>query len=484
MLLAEYGVEYVEDPKTGKRIPSCHRTHVQSILNTVNYDLARKYADAESRLLYQDEAEAIDHIQKKIISISTKEEPYDVFLCYKESEDDTGERTKDSVLAFDLYEALTQKGIRVFFSRITLEDKLGQDYEPYIYSALRSARVMLLVTTSTEHAEAVWVKNEWKRFLSFMEEGEDKTLIPVYQDMSPYELPSELTKYQGQDLAKVGATQDLIHAVEKVLGRKQAESKINSTQLNELIADKQKREKQAVRSKRIIGAIVVTIIALLLDVISLFNVFTNGHWNFSAVQLLERYHDIAFTFTIVTGIALLIDLITLIYCAVKGYSRKLSEIGFAVGFIVLSGAILYMAQNGFYMTRIIVPYIANVLWLLLLSVFAFRQHEKKRGTTTLAVIGICSLVVLVSSVGQVAELENRRNPAAEQIKITADFINLMEEPDNEANMLVEIYKNQYYDVLSTQEVDDDTWYEIETDRIYRLEVRSVGFCGYDSVIAK
>ncbi len=53
---------------------------------------------------------------------------YDIFICYKET-DDLGERTIDSVIAQDVYSALTDKGYKVFFSRISLEDKLGQEYE-------------------------------------------------------------------------------------------------------------------------------------------------------------------------------------------------------------------------------------------------------------------------------------------------------------------------------------------------------------------
>ena len=41
-----------------------------------------------------------------------------------------GARRQDSVLAQDIYDALTDKGFKVFFSRITLEDKLGKQYEP------------------------------------------------------------------------------------------------------------------------------------------------------------------------------------------------------------------------------------------------------------------------------------------------------------------------------------------------------------------
>ncbi len=47
-----------------------------------------------------------------------------VSICYKET-DDCGERTEDSVLAQDIYDALTGKGRNVFFSRISLEDRLA-----------------------------------------------------------------------------------------------------------------------------------------------------------------------------------------------------------------------------------------------------------------------------------------------------------------------------------------------------------------------
>ena len=72
MLLSEYGVEYVEDPVTKKRIPTCHRTLVKSIKTATDFELACKYADVENRLMYQDEADVIEEIQKKILSISSK----------------------------------------------------------------------------------------------------------------------------------------------------------------------------------------------------------------------------------------------------------------------------------------------------------------------------------------------------------------------------------------------------------------------------
>lgn len=262
LILSEYGVEYVVDPKTQKRVPTCHRTQTKLIKSSSNYENAIKYADSESRFIYEDEATKIDNIQKKILTISYKEEPYDVFICYKES-DTNGERTDDSVLAQNIYDELEQKGIKTFFARISLEDKLGKDYEPYIFSALNSAKVMLVVATCNEHCEAVWVRNEWSRYLSFMEEG-DKTLIPVFKTMSPYELPDELSKFQAQDMEKVGAIQDLVRGVQKLLGQTKTEK--DNAALNELLAEKIKREEKQKKSKKIIkrvaiGAILSALVA-------------------------------------------------------------------------------------------------------------------------------------------------------------------------------------------------------------------------------
>ena len=218
MLLSEYGVEYVDDPKTGKKVPTCHRTLTRSVMGNTNYKAACQHADAESRIVYEEEAEVLDALQKRVLNASAKEEPYDVFICYKES-NGNGNRTPDSVLAQDIYDALTAKNLRVFFSRISLEDKLGQDYEPCIFAALNSAKVMLMVTTDSDHCNSVWVKNEWKRYLDFMKNDPSKALIPVYKDISPYALPDDFRRFQAQDMGKLGAMQDLVRGVEKLLGK-------------------------------------------------------------------------------------------------------------------------------------------------------------------------------------------------------------------------------------------------------------------------
>ncbi len=215
LVLCRYGIEYVEDPASHKRIPTVNRAQFTSVFDDDNYKSALQYADGYQRNIYEEEAKAINEIQKGILAISQKEEPFDVFICYKET-DNSGRRTPDSVLANDLYHQLTQEGFKVFFARITLEDKLGSAYEPYIFAALNSAKVMVVLGTKPEYFNAVWVKNEWSRYLSLIKNGAKKMLIPAYKDMDPYDLPEEFSHLQAQDMSKLGFMQDLIRGIKKI----------------------------------------------------------------------------------------------------------------------------------------------------------------------------------------------------------------------------------------------------------------------------
>ena len=217
LMLCKYGIEYVDDSATGKKIPTCHRSSFDNVLDDTNFEQACENTDAVARRVYRDEARQIEALRQAILQVSGKEEPYDVFISYKET-DEHGERTLDSVIAQDIYKELTNEGYRVFFSRISLEDKLGTEYEPYIFAALNSAKVMLVVGTDYENFDAVWVKNEWGRFLKLIAKGEKKTLIPVFKNMDAYDMPKEFAKLAAQDMGKVGAMQDLVRGVEKIVG--------------------------------------------------------------------------------------------------------------------------------------------------------------------------------------------------------------------------------------------------------------------------
>ena len=214
--LCRFGIEYVEDPATYEWLPTCHRASFDSFLEDVDYLAAVEHSDGITRRQYQKDAAKIAEVQRGILATSQNEQPFDVFLCYKETGED-GQRTRDSLMAQEIYYELTEQGYRVFFARITLEDKAGAEYEPYIFAALNSAKVMVVIGTKPEHFNAVWVKNEWSRFLSMMKKDRSKLLLPCYRDMDPYDLPEALSVLQSYDMSKIGFMQDLIRGVKKVI---------------------------------------------------------------------------------------------------------------------------------------------------------------------------------------------------------------------------------------------------------------------------
>ncbi len=230
LLLCRYGIEYVDDAKTGKKIPTCHRTQIKSIFDDIDYKAAIENSDVVAKRLYQEEAEEIDKIQKGILAVSLNEEPYDIFICYKEK-DENNNRTKDSVIAQEIYNELIKRNYRVFFARITLESKLGVQYEPYIYSALTTSKVMIVVGSKVEYFNAVWVKNEWSRFIGMMNESANKKyIIPCYKDIDAYELPNELLSFQAQDINKIGFIQDLTRGIDKIFNKDEKKKKIKVSQ--------------------------------------------------------------------------------------------------------------------------------------------------------------------------------------------------------------------------------------------------------------
>ena len=214
--LCRFGIEYVEDPVSFEWLPTCHRASFDSFLEDVDYLAAVEHSEGITKRQYRKDAAKIAEVQRGILATSQNAEPFDVFICYKES-GENGERTRDSLIAQEIYYQLTEQGRKVFFARITLEDVVGTQYEPYIFAALNSAKVMIVVGTKPEYLNAVWVKNEWSRFLAMMKKDRHKLLLPCYRDMDPYDMPEQLSVLQSYDMEKIGFIQDLTRGIAKVL---------------------------------------------------------------------------------------------------------------------------------------------------------------------------------------------------------------------------------------------------------------------------
>ncbi len=205
--LCEYGIEYVPDPVSSRYFPTLHRIKDVSFLNSRCFTEAMGLADDKQKEQLKKSAEEIEKIQVKYLNIAANERPYDAFICYKETDAESGEITEDVKLAEELYNDLKSRGFKVFFARETLKDKLSVNFEPYIFAALKSARAMAVIGTRSEYFTSVWVKNEWGRFLKLMETHPEKKMF--FACDNPDELPRAFATKQAQVLGDYGAIKNL-----------------------------------------------------------------------------------------------------------------------------------------------------------------------------------------------------------------------------------------------------------------------------------
>ena len=224
-LLSRYGIKYEED-FDGRMIPTCYATSMESVMEDPDYKNALKYADTENREYFTRQAEYMERVRKEWVEKARKEKPYDIFICYKDSDLANGiERTEDSVAAQELYIHLTGKGYRVFFSRESLRDKVGEKYEPYIFSALSTAKVMLVYGSRPDYITSTWLKNEWTRYEKRINAGEKNaaSLLVACDGFSPNALPKMLSSRQCFDARQRSFYSDLDAVVDKLLHEKKQE---------------------------------------------------------------------------------------------------------------------------------------------------------------------------------------------------------------------------------------------------------------------
>ena len=230
LVLSEYGIEYVRDMRDDVYVPTCHRTVSRSIFDDENYGKAVACASPDMRAVYEQKAAEIDELQRSIKSQAEAVEASDVFICFKST--DNRAATKDRYIARRIYDELTKRGFRTFFSEVSLKSKLGSDYEPLIYKALTTAKAMILVATKEEYLDSPFVRNEWSRFLERKKNEPSLFVIPVFGDIDPSALPSS---EQGVDLSKYpagGYETDIADNLESRLGKRSV-PKINEEIIEE-----------------------------------------------------------------------------------------------------------------------------------------------------------------------------------------------------------------------------------------------------------
>lgn len=167
----------------------------------------------------------------------------DVAICYVES-DDFGRRTKDSLVAQNVYARLEALNINTFYQHALAGDLSGGKMVRACASATDSAQILIILAGSNEHFSKLVAQN--KELLS------KKKIIPIYFDMNAYDMPSEISAYQAVNLDNVGAIEDLAKNILILLGR------------NNEAEDLKANKKAFSKKKKIILIACITLITILM----------------------------------------------------------------------------------------------------------------------------------------------------------------------------------------------------------------------------
>ena len=201
-LLAKYGIRYCETDAPGKGGYTVNywRKELPEELLTESAEfkaLCRDVAMRSRKMLAccQGDAEEIDEGIRQIRALEANGERYDIFISFKDMDGD-GSRTLERRFCDGLYAELLGPHAKVFYAPKSMHGRPVMDFEGYIYTALKTAKLMVLVGSSPENVNSPWVASEWKRFKKWGKRGQI-VLCPV-GDMKIGDFPRELRRIQSE----------------------------------------------------------------------------------------------------------------------------------------------------------------------------------------------------------------------------------------------------------------------------------------------
>ena len=166
--LSEYGIEYQAEEQK----PTFHALSAVPVYKS-------RYYDKMSPEHQHEADETIEFKRREIMKNAETLPSYDVFLSLK-IDGEGGAKTPEYEWAMQLYYDLREQGYKVFFSPQVLKTT-NADWEPYIYRAIQTCRIMLVLTSSIDNATSPWVRNEWRRILSRVKNTPAGEQAPAYR---------------------------------------------------------------------------------------------------------------------------------------------------------------------------------------------------------------------------------------------------------------------------------------------------------------
>ena len=122
---------------------------------------------------------------------------YDIFISFKNSTE-TGGDTPDKEVAARFYQSFASRGLRVFFSNATLQERGADNFMLELEKALEAARTLLLVFSDNEYLRDGWVRKEWATFmnLALADKGGERRIFLYSMDGTVGKPPVFLREYE------------------------------------------------------------------------------------------------------------------------------------------------------------------------------------------------------------------------------------------------------------------------------------------------
>lgn len=167
----------------------------------------------------------------------------EVFIAYVEN-DEYGRRTKDSIIAQEIFRKLQSNNISCFYERISIENLPISDRDTEIDIAINSSKIIILVSSSVENFQ--------KLLAMYYTKLNNKIIIPIYSQINAYDLPKEIANLQALNYDNIGTMVDLTNGILTKLGK---------TQEVDVITDS---KKQKTTTKKVISLTLISILLILI----------------------------------------------------------------------------------------------------------------------------------------------------------------------------------------------------------------------------
>jgi len=213
-LLSKYGVEISGRGDTYQHV-IFHRLERELFTDDPSYETMVTYCPKEALYYYQGLSRIIAQQQQKMLAISQRQQPYDIYLNCT-----AAPGTEDYMLANQVGLALDQAGYRVFLPATMLSGVPQEDKNLYEMAIAEKAQAMIVVATASTDKDDARYLAAWKRFLAYRRQDAGRKMLSVFQGIVPEQLPMELQPLQSIKCEGSNFRDEVLTKINEMFGRK------------------------------------------------------------------------------------------------------------------------------------------------------------------------------------------------------------------------------------------------------------------------